>query len=228
MEYGSNMRSGNDTRLSAGVRSAVASFFLTLALFLVMPFVELWSNPAGRELLVVPAEVVSLPVSQPPPPRLEQPVKKAERPKPRPELEKMRRQLTPLAAAMNLDVELGNIAGDFDVSFRMTGPDLTEASGISLFDLADIDSPPRPVARLRPAYPPHARMRSIEGFVVVEFTVGPEGRTRDLAVISSFPEGTFEGAAEMAVKRWRFKPGTKDGKAVPVRIRQKIRFDLVE
>jgi protein TonB len=69
-------------------------------------------------------------------------------------------------------------------------------------------------------------MRKLEGWVVVEFVVGADGTTRDLTVVSSQPGELFTAAAERAIRRWRFAPGSKGGQAVAARVRQKVEFKL--
>ena len=61
---------------------------------------------------------------------------------------------------------------------------------------------------------------------MLDLTVGEDGRTRDIKVITGLPNGLTE-AAITAAKDCRFSPGEKDGKPVAVRIRGfKITFVL--
>lgn len=73
---------------------------------------------------------------------------------------------------------------------------------------APLPPPKMPKAKRRsaPKYPPAAERDGIEGAVVVEFSLTPEGRTRDIAVIESTPPGVFDEAAVEAVSSWRFEP----------------------
>jgi len=61
-----------------------------------------------------------------------------------------------------------------------------------------------------PAYPSIALQGRIEGIVVLEFTIGVDGRVSDVKVIKSKP--LLDEAAVEAVKQWRYKPGQIDGK----------------
>lgn len=68
--------------------------------------------------------------------------------------------------------------------------------------------PKMPKAKRRgaPKYPPAAERSGIEGSVVVEFGLTPEGHTRDIKVVESTPPGVFDDAAVDAVRDWRFEP----------------------
>lgn len=84
-----------------------------------------------------------------------------------------------------------------------------------------------PVVRIPPLYPPAARRRRIEGYVVVEFTVTETGAVRDPKIVGAQPPGVFDRAVLRAVRRWRFQPKRgKDGKPMAVRARQRLEFRL--
>ena len=209
----------------AAWRSAFAAGVLTLATFLLIPFLSALTPTPESMLRLVPADTVRLPVPPVEPPR-EQPREPNEsRPLPKPRLAQERR-LLPLNAVLNLDLALGRVvSGDFALDFGTT-PDVITAIGDTVFEIADIDTPPVPLVRLRPIYPAEARMRHIEGSVAVEFIVGTDGKTRDVIVVNAEPSGIFTAQAVRAVSRWRFEPGTRGGKSVPVRVRQTVRFQL--
>ncbi len=83
--------------------------------------------------------------------------------------------------------------------------------------------PPELVQAAEPEYPPALAARGLAGAVVVELTVDSEGLPREVAVAESAgPE--FDAAALQAASKLRFKPATKDGKPVPVRIRYRFAF----
>ena len=85
---------------------------------------------------------------------------------------------------------------------------------------------PRPIRQTRPVYPYAAKIRGIEGRVLVEFTVFPDGHCGEAQVLSAIPAGYFEKAALDAVEQWRFAPAVKDGSSVPARMKIQIAFDL--
>jgi len=82
------------------------------------------------------------------------------------------------------------------------------------------------VATPSPRYPVSARSRRVEGFVEAEFSVRTDGTTADVRILDSEPAGAFDRATERAILRWRFQPHRVDGKAVEVRVRQRVAFRL--
>ena len=78
-----------------------------------------------------------------------------------------------------------------------------------------------------PARYPTAAMRARqEGWVVVSFTVDPDGKTSDVKVVESQPRHVFDRAAIDAVERYRFNPAMKDGSAASSVKQQRIEFKL--
>ncbi len=80
---------------------------------------------------------------------------------------------------------------------------------------------------VRPVYTDAAKTAGIDGVVVLEDVVMPDGRTDRVSVVQSLdPTYGLDAAAVDALKAWRFKPGTKEGKAVAVRIHVQMTFTL--
>ena len=71
-----------------------------------------------------------------------------------------------------------------------------------------------PLIRLQPQYPRQAARDGIEGVVVLEIVVNPDGTVRSARVVSAKPRGYFEAAAVNAARKGKFKPKIVDGKAV--------------
>ncbi len=65
-----------------------------------------------------------------------------------------------------------------------------------------------------------------EGWVLVSFSVDPDGRTSDVKVVESQPRRVFDRAAMDAVERYHFTPAMKDGVAVSSTKQQRIEFKL--
>jgi protein TonB len=84
-----------------------------------------------------------------------------------------------------------------------------------------------PLVRVDPQYPPQARQRRIEGWVDIEFTIGPAGTVEDPKVIGAHPPTVFEQSALRAVRRWRYNAKMVDGVAVARHgVQVRIRFKL--
>lgn len=91
----------------------------------------------------------------------------------------------------------------------------------------EYDQAPRFLKQVDPEYPEAALRARIEGSVVLEFTIGIDGKATDIKVTKEEPKGFgFGEAAIEAMKKWRFTPAKKGGKSVPMRVRQTIRFSL--
>ena len=86
-------------------------------------------------------------------------------------------------------------------------------------------SAPVPVKEVRPQYTADAKDARIQGTVVVECVVQADGTIGDVKVLKSLDAGLDEEAIK-AVKQWRFEPGTKDGKPVPVLVTLEMTFSL--
>jgi protein TonB len=88
--------------------------------------------------------------------------------------------------------------------------------------------PPVPLPdRLQPEYPEAARIAKVEGRVILVATVDTAGRVVALEVLwARRPDIGFSESALEAVSTWRYEPGRYRGRAVPVRIRVEVDFDL--
>lgn len=94
-----------------------------------------------------------------------------------------------------------------------------------VFDSAKLDRVPRALAQISPRYPAEAKMRGLDGEVVVEFTVDESGRVTSCRVVSSSSR-EFESAAVNAVKQWRFEPGRRNGRVVRFSMAVPVMFRL--
>lgn len=88
------------------------------------------------------------------------------------------------------------------------------------------DTSSTPLVRVEPDYPPRAKQRGIEGWVIVQFTITPIGTVDNPSVIEANPPGIFEQSALRAVRRWRFNPQVVNGKPVARTTKTRIRFEL--
>jgi protein TonB len=59
-----------------------------------------------------------------------------------------------------------------------------------------------------PPYPTSARRNNQTGTVVVEFTIGTDGRVISAYAKSPSPHASLNEAAVSAVRRWKFPPGS--------------------
>ena len=70
--------------------------------------------------------------------------------------------------------------------------------------------PPSLIERVPPVYPPLAVSAGIQGVVILEATVGQDGRVEDVSVLRSV--GLLDRAAMEAVRQWRYAPLLLNGR----------------
>ena len=83
-----------------------------------------------------------------------------------------------------------------------------------------------PIVRIEPQFPREALVKGIEGWVVVEFTIEPDGTVSDPRVVDSNPRRLFDRNAVRAIYKWKFKPRIVDGQPVARRATQRLEFTL--
>jgi TonB family protein len=80
--------------------------------------------------------------------------------------------------------------------------------------LATADTQPVAIKEVKPAYPKAALKDKKQGTVLVVVEVKTDGTVGSAKVTQSLSPA-LDAEAVKAAKQWRFKPATKDGKAVP-------------
>jgi TonB family protein len=80
--------------------------------------------------------------------------------------------------------------------------------------------------KVEPAYSEEARTAKYQGTVLLSIEVAPDGTAQNIAVQRGLGLGLDEKAIE-AVRRWKFKPGMKDGEPVTVAATIEVNFRLM-
>jgi TonB family protein len=80
--------------------------------------------------------------------------------------------------------------------------------------------------KMEPDYSPEARQAKHQGASVLYVRISPTGAATELHVVRMLGKGLDEKAME-AVKRWKFKPGMKDGRPVGVEATIEVNFRLL-
>jgi TonB family protein len=114
--------------------------------------------------------------------------------------------------------------GDFAPG-RVEARDQTQFQGATVFDLSRIDVAPVPKLQVTPQYPRELLLGRVEGEVVVDFIVDRNGDVQNAYALRS-SRREFEAAAVAAVGKWKFKPGRKGGRDVPVHMQVPIFFSF--
>ncbi len=84
--------------------------------------------------------------------------------------------------------------------------------------------PPTKVKDVRPVYPSIAQSARVQGVVIIEATIGPDGKVKDARVLRSIP--LLDQAALEAVRQWEFTPTLLNGVPVPVIMTVTVNFTL--
>jgi TonB family protein len=86
---------------------------------------------------------------------------------------------------------------------------------------------PAVVSQVTPQYDEQARVNKIEGSVLLLLVVDESGAARNIKVVRSLDPGLDQKAIE-AVRKWKFKPGQKDGNPVAVQAQIQVTFKLLD
>ncbi len=84
--------------------------------------------------------------------------------------------------------------------------------------------PPQKVRHVNPVYPAIAQSARVQGIVIIEATIGPDGKVQDARVLRSIP--LLDAAALDAVRGWEFTPTLLNNQPVPVVMTVTVQFSL--
>jgi periplasmic protein TonB len=86
---------------------------------------------------------------------------------------------------------------------------------------------PQVIRDVKPDYTAAAKKARIQGNVKMEAVVREDGSVGEVKVTKSLDtQHGLDEEAVKAMKKWEFKPGTKDGKPVPVAVEVEMTFTL--
>jgi periplasmic protein TonB len=80
--------------------------------------------------------------------------------------------------------------------------------------------------KVEPEYSEEARAAKLSGTVLLRIVVDVDGKAKDIEVVNGIGLGLDEQAV-LAIQRWKFKPGEKDGAPVPVMANIEVNFKLM-
>ncbi len=99
-----------------------------------------------------------------------------------------------------------------------------EVDGEVVYPARFVERKPKLLKQVEPAYPEEARRAGLEGVVLMEFTVGKDGRVKDSVVLKG--REVFHQSSLDALSGFRYLPGYQNREAVEVRMYIYIRFQL--
>jgi len=107
------------------------------------------------------------------------------------------------------------------------GPGKDGGVGGGVFEVgSDGATAPRLISKVEPEYSEEARTAKYQGTVLLGIDVDANGRAVNVRVLRSLGLGLDEKAIE-AVKKWRFQPGSLNGRPVAVRATIEVNFRLL-
>jgi protein TonB len=88
-------------------------------------------------------------------------------------------------------------------------------------------TPPELIRQLRPNYTSAALQARLRGIVVMDVVVQADGSVGDVKIVRSLdPIYGLDQEAIKAVRQWRFRPGSRAGKPVPMLVTVEMVFEL--
>jgi protein TonB len=84
--------------------------------------------------------------------------------------------------------------------------------------------PPTKIRNVNPVYPEDAKAQKVQGVVIIEARIEPDGRVGDVRILRSIP--MLDEAALEAVRQWEFTPTWLNGEPVPVIMTVTLNFTL--
>ncbi len=117
-------------------------------------------------------------------------------------------------------------------SLLVNMPNLTSAAGswiLKFFELAGRPlvaghlEPPEPIRKVDPKYPPWLMDAGVEGDVLLDAVIEPDGSVRQIRVLRGLHPELDRLAAE-AFARWQFRPALMDGEPVELEVLAQIPF----
>ena len=85
-------------------------------------------------------------------------------------------------------------------------------------------APPRKIKDVRPSYPPLAMAMQVRGTVILDVTIGTDGKVQDAKVLHSIPQLDF--AALEAVRQWEYEPMRINGALVTLIMTVVVNFAI--
>lgn len=111
-------------------------------------------------------------------------------------------------------------------SFLMANRELRAETPAKKPDANGKITPPSVLKRVAPKFPAAAQHFAVEGQLVVEVRVAPDGTISAPKIIKPLPAPTLSYTALTAVRQWRFTPAKLNGQAVPFIWNLTVNFKL--
>jgi protein TonB len=225
-------------RVTATFMTSVALHAALALAVVILPLLFYDSVPAQealRAFFVQPLEVVPPPPPPPPPPAG---VRPAVKPVPKVDLSQTQAFVAPIEVpteirpeeSIDLGIE-GGVAGGVEggvpggvVGGVVGGLPQAAPPPQAAIRVGGQVKAPKKIKDVTPVYPELATQARVQGVVILECTISPQGRVTDVKVLRSIP--LLDQAAVDAVKQWTYTPTLLNGVPVPVIMTVTVTFAL--
>jgi TonB family protein len=121
-------------------------------------------------------------------------------------------------------------------SIRLSMPNLNSITGSWIMRFARLNSEPgreedisapEPLSKVDPAYPMSMMQDRVQGTVTLYAIIRSNGTVGDVRVLDGF-DARLDENARVALERWRFRPGTRNGAPVDVEAVVRVPFKLAK
>ncbi len=212
-------RYGAGRRSPLGLGGTVAVHALVVGAFLLIPkqVIEHFS-PAP------PIDTYAVPLDPPPPP--------VEQVKPAPEAELPAKPLPQRPTAIDTIVPLpptdSELTGDTRPGDTLTPlpPSVPPLPPMAEPKLTEASIDPRALPAFQPDYPGAMIRQQVEGKVTVRVSIDAQGRVTGVEKIAASDDSFWLATQRHALRKWRFRPATRDGVAVASTKVLTVRFTL--
>lgn len=92
--------------------------------------------------------------------------------------------------------------------------------------LTDAEVDGRFARDFQPPYPAGKQRLGEEGLVVVRVLIGADGHVKRVEPVNAADEAFFAATERQALRRWRFRPATRDGVAIESWRTMTVRFEM--
>ena len=225
--------------LSLAVHLIVVAAIVVLPLVLgedVLPA----TSDAVRAFFVPPPDVALPPPPPPPPPAGVRSAVKTAPAAPRPQEEakfvapiEVPAEIVPEESGIDIGVE-GGVPGGVEggVPGGVVGgvvgglPSEPPVAAVKPVRVGGMVRTPKLLNRVDPAYPEIARAARTSALLILEATVGTDGRVQEVKVLRGHP--LFDEAALAAVRQWRYQPLLLNGIPMPFVATVTVQFNIVD
>jgi len=216
---------------------SLALHLLGAFLIVIVPILQPAELPEPTS--VVKAFFVEPQAAPPPPPPPPPPAPKAAvaKPIPKPVLEEAPKFVAPVAVPEEVKPEEGiDLGVEGGVPGGVEGGVPGGVVGGVVGGIPDAPAPvqavrvggqikePKKLKNVPPVYPDIARAARVQGVVILECTISPQGKVTDVKVLRGIP--LLDAAAQDAVKQWVYTPTLLNGVPVPVIMTVTVNFKL--